>query len=251
MSVRVLTINGKMPVILMSPYGTEHINTAIIAETCANTLLCSAVLNMGFVKSDKVDVNNDKADCHQIDHATQPVVYEEYLQPLVKIKDRFCHKLRKGLWLNLDNVSFADVPKFLVIHILGCDNSAHNNFMGTSHVSMIVGWGAGAKHDSPSCTLWKKDCFIFHAQNYFEGLVCEGKGTGRYAGRASDCMNQFFVRKQPEKLVDSLQLHFPLSERDTSGKANEQGLKLALALNRMLKVKTSKDFHETVRPKSI
>ena len=257
MSVRVLTITGKIPVILMVPYGPEHINTGVIAETCANTLHCSAIINQGFLKpapgTDKVNVNKDQADCNQIDHALQPVVYDEYLQPMLKIKDRICQKIRSGLWSNLENVAFADLPKCMILYVLGAPYNIHNELgpSPTNSVGMIVGWGAGAKHDSPTCTLWKKDCFLFYAQNYFNGLVCEGKGTGRYSGRASDCMNQYFVRKQPERLVDSLQIYFPLSSRETPGRADEQGIKLALALNRVLKVKTSKDFHETVRVRSI
>lgn len=247
--VRVLTIQGREPAILCVPHGADKENLTVIAEMCARTLHCGAVINFGFHQYGQADANKDLADCHKIDHVISPVVQDEYLDPLVNMANRFSQKIRKSLWFNLTDTCAADLPKVLVLHICGTGNEPDRE--AGEKVSMIVGFGAGASHDSITCTNWKKNCFIASASHYFDYAICEGKGAGRYAGRPSDCMNQYFVRKQPNRMIDSLQITVPWHHWETNALAEEYGLKLALTINRVWKFKNSKEFSETIRARAI
>ncbi len=95
MRERVTVIYGKKPFLLVAPHGADgdDINTAIIAEETALALGCNAVINRGFERSDNVDVDDDQANCNRVDHIIQPVVYDEFLKPIIKIKDKLNSKV--------------------------------------------------------------------------------------------------------------------------------------------------------------
>lgn len=63
MKLRVSTITGTIPIILVAPHGPDDKNTDIIVENTAKLLGSYAVINKGFERSDVVDVSNDEADC--------------------------------------------------------------------------------------------------------------------------------------------------------------------------------------------
>ena len=198
-NIRVDVINGKKPIILVAPHGSDDISTALITETVAQKLDANAVINYGFERGETPDPDNDIADCNRIDHCQSPVVYEEFLKPLVKIKQ------------NIDASLKNFEQRALVLFIHGCGDIVHKET--GENVGVIVGYGLGGKKDSITCRDWRKNAFVDIWRMHCKGHeIYEGSGSGRYAGRSSNNMNQYFKRYDHFD-ADSLQLEFPLSFR--------------------------------------
>lgn len=200
MNTRIETIYGKNPVLFLAPHGISDINTALLTETVANYIDGFAVINQGFNRGDEVDVTNDIADCNRVDHCKSDVVYEEYLKPILKIRNRITKK---------DNL--------LVIHVHGVSDNIHKE--ANEQVDVVVGYGLGKSKDSLTCKTWKKNLFIDTWRNHsVVGEIYEGAGNGRYAGRSTNNMNQYFRKHDLDNRVDSLQLEFPYSMRKNNAK---------------------------------
>ena len=222
MKERVSTIIGKTPIILVAPHGPDDTNTDILTERVANQLNCFAVINRGFERADCVDVINDKADCNRIDHAKKEIVFEEFFKPILKFKDRLTQNSIKMMvpssFLPINSKRSKPDPA-TIFYIHGCGNIVHKETQQL--VSLIVGYGLGTKKDSITCDLWRKNLFVDLydktiadrnlTSNY--GKVFEGRGGGRYAGRDSNNLNQYFRKHDPDRNIHSLQLEFPFSVR--------------------------------------
>ena len=237
MRERVSVIQGKRPVILVAPHGADDTNTAVIAEQAAKQLDCYAVINRGFERSDTVDVDNDKANCNRIDHAKQEVVYDEFLRPILRIKDKLIQKWYKSNPWYTGNPQ--DPVACVVFHVHGCGDLIHKE--ANEPVELVVGYGLGHKKDNLSCELWRKNCFVDIYRHYAQGChswvngeVYEGKGGGKYAGRDSNNMNQYFRKHLNEPFVDSLQLEFPYSSRNTESRAVITAMLLSTVIQDML-----------------
>jgi hypothetical protein len=219
MRERVSTIIGKVPVILVAPHGADDTNTAVIAEHAAKQLNCYAVINRGFERSDVVDVDKDKADCNRIDHARKDVVFDEFLRPIIKFKERclqksLSKKLQTGTWSGKYPMS----DPVHIFHIHGCNNSVHNE--ANEPVEVIIGYGLGIKKDSLTCDEWRKNCFVDIYRNYAnDGDVFIAKGGSRFAGRDSNNLNQYFRKHEMDANVHSMQLEFPFSARNSESRA--------------------------------
>lgn len=222
MKERVSTIIGKSPIILVAPHGADDTNTDIITERVANNVNAYAVINRGFERADFVDVLKDKADCNKIDHCKEDVVSEEFLKPILKAKDRLLHS-GLGLWQYQPKSKRKTTPDHVtILYIHGCGNVVHKE--AGEMVSLIVGYGLGTKKDSITCDLWRKTLFVdLYNKSLINknlkttyGNVFEGRGGGRYAGRDSNNLNQYFRKHQPDWTVHSLQLEFPFSARSSS-----------------------------------
>lgn len=224
MQERVSVIRGKQPVILVAPHGCDDTNTDIIAEVAANTIDCHAVINRGFERDDNVDVMRDKANCNRCDHVKQPVVYEEFLQPIEKIVNKFNQKYSKiNPWW--DRLASMDDMTTLILYIHGCGNDIHK--IANTTVEVIVGYGLGNKEHSITCEDWRKELFLDFCRANTNESVCCGKGGGKFAGRDSNNMNQYFRKHSKNPHVESLQLEFPYSTRSTQYDAEETGRFLA------------------------
>lgn len=198
-NIRVDVIYGKKPIILVAPHGSDDMHTALITETVAKKLDANAVINYGFERGETPDPDNDIADCNRIDHCQSPIVYEEFLKPLIKIKSI------------IDSTFRMKEEQTLVLFIHGCGDIVHKET--GENVGVIVGYGLGGKKDSITCRNWRKNAFVeFWRRNCKGHEVYEGSGSGRYAGRSSNNMNQYFKRYENIS-ADSLQLEFPLSFR--------------------------------------
>ncbi len=212
---RVSIIRGKKPVIFVCPHGADDTNTTIIAETAAKELDAFAVINRGFRRSEEVDANNDEANCNRVDHVYEDVVYEEFLAPLEKLTSQ----LSKG---------FAKQQTVHIFHIHGCGNTIHK--LAGEKVEIVVGYGLGLQKDSLSCDIWRKNLFVdmYRTINkqIFHGEIYEGKPGGKYAGRDKNNMNQYFRKQNFCEWVQSMQLEFPFSVRDTESGARFSGLRL-------------------------
>lgn len=220
---RVSVIQGKKPVILVAPHCADDVNTEIVTEAAAKKLNCYAVINRGFNRSDTVDVNKDMANCNRVDHAKEPVVFEEFLKPIVKITTKLT-KISKDTYEMFEPIH--------IFHIHGCKN---HEAMNGERVGLVVGYGLGTQKNSFSCDEWLKNSFINYYRQCLAAVnthihVYSGKGGGKYAGRDSNNMNQYFRKHDKTSYVHSMQLEFPYNERKDSETAKNTGILLANAI---------------------
>ena len=244
MRERVYTRHGKKNVILVCPHGPDDNNTGEIARQAAQILDCWAVVNQGFERSKTVDSNNDQANCNRIDHILQPVVFEEFLKPILDFRHRIKNKIiianKNGDWFNHQ-------ARILVFHIHGVGNDIHKK--ANEPVELIVGYGLGKKKDSLTCDTWVKNCFVDAYRNIADdGEVFEAIGGSNYAGRAANNLNQYFRKHESDPFVASMQLEFPFSARKNKKAAELTAAKLALAIEEVL---SHSDYDRTPNPKFI
>lgn len=239
MRERVNTIIGKKPIILVAPHGADDTNTAIIAETAAKQIDAYAVINQGFDRADYVDAENDIADCNRINHCKDEVVYEEFLKPIIKFKDKILSKSLQSNRLNQTwHGKYPQADPLTIFYIHGCGDAVHKE--ASEPVGVIVGYGLGTKKDSITCDLWRKNLFIDlwrknpQSSSQLYGDAFEGRGNARYAGRNSNNLNQYFRKHDCHILVNSLQLELPYSCRKTTEEAEATGKHLANLLHRYL-----------------
>jgi hypothetical protein len=215
MKERVSLIVGKLPIILVAPHGSDDTNTDILTEMVAKKTNSYAVINRGFERADIVDVNKDKADCNRINHCKEDVVYEEFLKPIIKFKNQI---IGRSLFINKSRSApfsgkYAVPDPVTLFFIHGCGDVVHKE--AGERVSLIIGYGRGTKKDSFSCDLWRKNLFIdFYRHFNKDEEVFEGRGGGRYAGRDSNNLNQYFRKHDLDWNIHSMQLEFPFSSRN-------------------------------------
>lgn len=225
MRERVNVIIGKQPMLLVAPHGPSDANTALIAEMTAANLKSYAVVNHGFDRGEHVDVDKDIADCNRVDHCLSEVVYDEFLKPILKIKDKVLNgKIDPRMSGN---------NQLLIVYIHGAGDIVHTE--ANERIDVIVGYGLGNNKDSLTCSAWKKNLFVDKWRSYSnEGEVYEGSGAGRYAGRSSNNMNQYFRKHELNRQVHSLQLEFPFSMRNTEERVIHTSTLLNLVLKEMM-----------------
>lgn len=237
MRERVYLRFGKQPVILVAPHGADDTHTATIAKKAAEIADGYAVVNQGFERANDVDVDNDKANCNRIDHLNEPVVYDEFLKPLVTLKERIKSKICKGSnqWqMGLGFGSCATKKCILILHIHGAGNIVHQQ--ANEPVELIVGYGLGKKKDSITCAAWRKNLFVDRYRHVAsDGDVFEASGGSNYAGRSANNLNQYFRKHDNDRRVESLQLEFPYSSRKTKKAAELTAAKLSIVIETMLK----------------
>ena len=234
MSVRVETYIGKKPVIIVAPHGPNDINTDVIAEQTIESLSSYGVINRGFERSDIVDTQNDKANCNRVDHIKEPVVYDEFLRPIIKYKDLIKRRILKaqlGSWGW--RLPGHNDDKVLVFYVHGVGDNIHK--IAGEDVGCIVGYGLGQKKDSLTCEMWRKNLFVakWNALSTL-GEAFEGKGAGKYAGRSTNNLNQYFARHEGDPWVDCMQIEMPYSSRKTKSRAKLSGILLAAVIEEML-----------------
>lgn len=188
-------------VILVAPHGADDTNTDILTEVTADILGCYAVINRGFERAQTVDVDKDLADCNRIDHCKEDVVYEEFLKPIKKFKDRIVGPYHTGL------------KAAHIFYIHGCGDIVHKE-VGV-RVRCIIGNGLGLKIHSRSCDDWRKNTFSYSMfmLNGPKEVPCLARGGSKYAGRDANNLNQYFRKHDINFLVQSMQLEFPYSAR--------------------------------------
>lgn len=252
-SERVSTIIGQHDsnVILVAPHSADDMHTATIAEECALTLGCHAIINRGFERSDHVDVLQDLADCNKVSHVIQDVVADEFLQPLRMIKERIVNRIvtkarRDPSNILLDPIKIHERAIILFIH--GAGDLVHKK--AGEQVACIVGNGGVFIKSSLSCEEWRKDAFIHIGRTVFsgDGEMFAADPKGNYAGRSYDNMNQFFRQHEPDKFVETMQLEFPFSMRCNELRAMMTGQRLAKLIRQLL---TYTDFNQPMALKTI
>ena len=236
MRERVFLRIGQKPVIIVSPHGADDTHTATIAKETAKIVDGFAVVNQGFERAATVDEAKDKANCNRIDHLNEPVVFDEFLKPLIKYKDIarakiLGQRLNQPHWFSPSTI--GTTHRVLIFHIHGAGNIVHQQ--ANEPVEVIVGWGLGKKKNSLTCQEWRKNLFVdSYRQIANEGDVFEASGGSNYAGRSSNNLNQFFRKHQSDPCVESMQLEFPFSSRTTKKAAVATAAKLALVIGEVL-----------------
>jgi hypothetical protein len=199
-NVRVQIIEGKKPIIYVAPHGFENddTNTAYIAEKLADYTNGYAVINRGWERANTVDYKNDKANCNNVEHCHKNVIKEEFLDPLIRFKNRIVKK-----W-----------SRVCIVHLHGMADDIKNK-TGLPDLNYVIGWGNG-KPNSYSCQKWIKDFLIYNLATDDDCIVGEGKAGGNYAGWNKNNMNQLFSQWYPDDEVDSVQIEIAKSKRNSN-----------------------------------
>jgi hypothetical protein len=185
---RVVLIEGESPVLVIAPHGPDDKNTDLIAERVAIESGAFAVINKGWNRSASVDYMRDLANCNDVRHIHSDVVKEEFLEPILRFKNRIRKKYDENVFI-------------LLIH--GCSDAVRSEANDYS-LDMILGYGAGLP-PSHSCRDKFKKAFAYYLLNEGFGIY-EGRPGGKYSGKARNNVNQLFVRWYPDDYVDSIQL---------------------------------------------
>lgn len=224
MKERVSIIPGKLPAIIIAPHGFngDDENTAIVAEHIAVSLGCYSVINRGWERSQDVDYLNDKADCNDVNHCHEDVVKEEFLDPILRYKNRILK----------DHVAAH------LFYIHGMSNK-HRKTSGDPKLDMVIGYGAGSPN-SFSCDIWRKNFFL-HLLNDSGIHAYEGKKGGAMSGWSRSNMNQLFRKWYPDEDVHSLQIEIVHDLRDNREMCMVTAEFLATSIKDMLKVKSFSD----------
>jgi hypothetical protein len=247
MRERVFTRHGKKNVIIVAPHGADDTHTITVAKEAAEIADCWAVINQGFERAPNVDADNDQANCNRVDHVVQPVVCDEFLNPLLNFVTYI--KRKSGMPVNHRGwfAPAGEREHILIFHIHGVGNAIHK--LANETVDIVVGYGLGNKKDSLTCELWRKNLFVDICRNLAtEGDVFEASGGSNYAGRSANNLNQYFRKHDKDMMIESMQLEFPFSTRKTKKNAALAAAKLATAIE---KVVLSTSYDHTPNPKFI
>lgn len=181
-------VEGEIPVLVVAPHGPDDKNTDLIAERVALESGAFAVINKGWNRSSSVDFARDFANCNDVRHIHSDVVKEEFLEPILRFKNRIRKK-------------YDDSVFVLILH--GCADTVRID-ANDQNLDIVLGWGAGYP-PSNSCPRRFKDAFAYYLIN--EGFgVYEGAPGGRYSGRSRNNLNQLFVRWYTDDYVSSIQM---------------------------------------------
>lgn len=210
MKERVEVILSNLPIILVCPHGLDDTNTGHLTKACADNIGCNAVINWGFQRSDEVDVLKDLADCNRIDHIEEDVVREEFLEPIVRIRNRLSI-LKKS-------------PYVYVYYIHGFGSQFDKQPSGP--VDLILGYGEADFIPSYTCPIWMVDMMIAEWETLNGPVYC-GKGGGKYSARNINNVCQMFSRHFKDSFVRSMQIEVCQRLRKTKQDAIWTGLSLA------------------------
>lgn len=207
---RVSIIEGKKPFLFIAPHAApgDDLNTDLVTKIATSSSGGFAVINNGWEKSPTVNQLKDKANCNNIEHCYSDVVREEFLDPILRFKNRIIQNIH---------------PKCYVFIIHG--------YWG-NYAPYILGCGNG-KPIRNTCDWYTKDSLIA-ALEETEGLngIATEDDTGKYSGWSLSNLNQLFL-KRGETNVESIQIEITNRYRNTPGNAHFTGLNLGIAVTRM------------------
>jgi hypothetical protein len=215
---RVSIVNGKKPVLLVAPHGAtcDDLNTDIIAEHLAESINGYAVINRGWERAEEIDYKKDKANCNNTYHCHKDVIKEEFLDPILRFKNRILKK-----W-----------ERVLIVFLHGMSNDVQEQ-TGIDNLNYIIGWGRG-KPDSLTCQKWIKDFIIYHLSVGDNSVVGEGRAGGNYAAWSKKNMAQLFRKWYPDDEVDTIQIEIINKLRNTKLLAETTAQILALTIEELL-----------------
>lgn len=227
---RVSIISGKLPILIVAPHGFNgnDENTAIIAEHIAKRINAYAVINRGWERNHVVDFMLDKADCNNVNHCLEDVVKEEFLDPIIRYKNKI---------LKTNQTAY-------IYYIHGMGNK-HRDFSSNKQMDAVIGYGRGSPN-SFTCELWKKD-LLCHLLNESGINTLEGRSGGLMSGWAKSNMNQLFRKWYYEPNVQSMQIEIVHELRSCPDISAITAEFIAIAMKNML---TIQSFNSTKSYKS-
>lgn len=190
---RVSVLDGTIPLLVVAPHGVDDASTDIIAEVMATKLNCHAVINRGWERADNIDVNNDKGNCNSIAHCHQPVIKDEFLDPLL----RYMHRSAKTIYVSNSKAAnrlpvFLSNHKPLMISIHGVGDQIRTK-LKDNNVDFILGVGNG-KPPRPTCGIWRLNALAWTLTN--RGIhPWQGQAGSPYAAWGQDNLTQLFNQK--------------------------------------------------------
>jgi phage replication-related protein YjqB (UPF0714/DUF867 family) len=224
---RVRIINGKTPIIIMAPHGVDDDRTSIIAERIAQEIHCFAVINLGWERNDSVDCMRDKADCNNSLHCHEDVVKEEFLEPLMRYKNKI----------------LSNQKEVYIFHIHGMSNK-HRITANDPTMDLVLGYGAGIPN-SISFDPWKKNFIVNLLEEMGFGTYEASQGSSM-SGWSKNNMNQLFRKWYPDPRVHSLQIEIVHELRESNRAAERTGVYLSEAIMETI---TAKQFSLTTSNK--
>ena len=218
---RVSIREGKLPIIIVAPHGHngDDENTGFIAHYIQSSINAYAVINNGWQRSEDVDYDLDKADCNNVNHCHEDVVKEEFLDPIIRFKNKI----------------LKSYPEVFIYYIHGMSNR-HRTLANDPLLDAVIGYGAGSPN-SFSCEPWRKDLFL-HLLNASGMNVYEGSKGGVMSGWARSNMNQLFRKWYPDSQVNSLQIEIVRDLREGLAVASITSEYIANAIENSINVKT-------------
>ncbi len=235
---RVKVIIGKSNALVIAPHGhgCDDNRTDIIATNIAETLDCSAVINIGWKRDKKYDSASSKANMNKLDHAFIGSARREFLYPIMTMKNTL--------------MEFYDTLFVFVIH--GMFDKVQQKVKG---LECVLGYGASFPwwNDSLTIDLWRKDILIKLLSD--AGLVThEGKGGGSMAGRKYSNINQLFRnRNSPffDDRIQSIQIEMVYKgHRDSPRNATRTGKLLGEQFRTLIDIPEKPEGLETALQKS-
>ena len=181
---RIVAVEGTEPILLIAPHGPDDINTGFLVEKIAEELGAYYIINNGWLKSKTVNYWKEMANCNNISHLHEDVIKEEFLDPIIKFKDKIKKKF--------------DGENVILLIIHGCGN--HVREIANDNIDMIVGCGKGGIN---SCKRKIKNAFIWYLKK--EGF-CVYEGEKKYAAKSRNNLTQLFNYWYPESDINVIQL---------------------------------------------
>jgi hypothetical protein len=214
---RVTVRTGTQPILLIAPHGfaDNDTNTDYLTEALAEALDSYAVINRCWQRADRPDYVNSIANCNNLDHVFNDPLKTEFLEPIVKYKDKILEKY----------------PEAYVFHIHG---AAAVRKTDTTPVDIILGYGAGNPPSFSCDPIFKMQIsYALHSQGF---MVYQGKPGGTLSGWNPKNLNQLFRRQNYDVRVQSVQLEFVFPHRATWEGARHTGAKVATAIDDVLRL---------------
>lgn len=194
---RVRIIQGKSPIVIVAPHGVDDDRTGLLAEGIAKEIRAYAVINLGWERSTSVDFMNDKADCNNVVHCHEDVVKEEFLDPIIRFKNRIVSSGQNAF----------------IFHIHGMSNK-HRIMANDPTMDIVLGYGAGVP-SSITFDLWKKNFLVSKLEDLGFTTYEASQGSAM-SGWSRNNMNQLFRKWYPDSNVHSIQIEIVHELRESN-----------------------------------
>lgn len=222
MTSRVSAIRGDTPAIVVVPHGhpSDDTNTDIIGLQIIREIDCFGVINYGWERADKFDYYKDKANCNNIKHLSEDVIFQEFLEPILRFS-----KI-------IENSGF--IPNIFIIH--GVSNDVQRGLKDPPEI--ILGTGNG-NPPAWSCEQWVRDGFAALLKTHGTSVYL-GKSGGKYSGRDPNNLNQLFNTKYGNYTsAQSIQLEIVRNLRSSKDKSKMTGDIIAMCIEDIIEAQQS------------
>jgi hypothetical protein len=208
---RVFKRNGVGNVLIIAPHGhpSDDKNSDVVSQSIANYLNCDTIINCGWRRNSNPIVDNNLANCNDVNHCKTEPVFSEFLKP---IQENLNSKISLYGWA-------------FVFLIHGMSDNIRNNI---PNVDAIVGWGNG-NPPKYTCSIPNKNNFISKMNNI--GLYTIESQIGGKFGAYNDLNLTQFLKSNA---VQCLQLELVWQKRKDTNTAIETGKKIGMVIDELL-----------------